>query len=58
MSVVYSSVFSDSSYGWHGSRTGLVLYYYERQEGSKEKQEISLTSNMGKKIPETLLKSF
>ena len=37
---------SDSTYGWHAARTGLVLYFYHWEEKRNEHQEISLTSSM------------
>ena len=37
---------SDSTYGWHGYRSGLSLYYYHWTQPQTEYQELSLTSEM------------
>ena len=38
--------FSDRTFGWHGRRTGLALYYIDEQHFQNENHELSLTSNM------------
>ena len=37
---------SDRTFGWHGRRTGLALYYIDEQHFQDENHELSLTSNM------------
>ena len=37
---------SDRTFGWHGRRTGLTLYYIDEQHFQDENRELSLTSNM------------
>ena len=37
---------TDSTYGWHGYRSGLSLYYYHWTQPQTEYQELSLTSEM------------
>ena len=36
----------DKTFGWHGRRTGLALYYIDEQHFQDENHELSLTSNM------------
>ena len=37
---------SDSTYGWAGTRTGLSLYFYDRNDGLRENHKIELMSTM------------
>lgn len=46
LGLVAATNLTDATYGWHGGRTGLVLYFYTREEGASERREISLTSTM------------
>lgn len=46
LGLILTTNLSDSTYGWHAARTGLVLYFYHWEEKRNEHQEISLTSSM------------
>ena len=37
---------TDTTYGWHGYRSGLALYYYHWSQPQSEYFELSLTSEM------------
>ena len=46
LGLIVATNLSDSTYGWHGARTGLSLYYYHWEQESSERQELALTSDM------------
>ena len=43
---IFNFCLSDRTFGWHGRRTGLALYYIDEQHFQDENHELSLTSNM------------
>ena len=38
--------FRDKTFGWHGYRSGLALYYFNLIHVQDEDHEVSITSNM------------
>ena len=39
-------LFRDKTFGWHGYRSGLALYYFNLIHVQDEDHEVSITSNM------------
>ena len=46
ISYFLTFIFRDKTFGWHGYRSGLALYYFNLIHVQDEDHEVSITSNM------------
>ena len=46
LALMVAANLSDSTYGWDGTRTGLTMYFYQRDDGLRENHKIELMSSM------------
>ena len=46
VSPFHGLYFRDKTFGWHGYRSGLALYYFNLIHVQDEDHEVSITSNM------------
>ena len=56
-SVIVAVNTSDTTYGWHGYRSGIAMYFHHWQRSQNEYQEISLTSSMTLSVRLTMRKT-
>ena len=46
LALMVAANLTDSTYGWDGTRTGLTMYFYQRDDGLRENHKIELMASM------------